>query len=172
MATINGKALVKDGNPLDRAYSNGQLVYGRNLLSGTKDFNGTWEFQSSVVNDGFYNNLIVKSQSSSGTGILKRYIVNKDGDYTFSAWVSASAGQIPGLIVGKNRVQQANIVLPNTAFDWVRVMYTLKNVKSGDEITGRIDKSSAIAGKVSVAGHKWEKGSTATPWTPAPEDYI
>ena len=35
MATINGKALVKDGKPLDGAYSNGQLVYGRNLLLGT-----------------------------------------------------------------------------------------------------------------------------------------
>lgn len=35
MATINGKALVKDGKPLDRVYSNGQLVYGRNLLSNS-----------------------------------------------------------------------------------------------------------------------------------------
>ncbi|MDG9745796.1 hypothetical protein, partial [Leuconostoc falkenbergense] len=36
MATINGKALVRDGKPLDRVYSNGVLVYGRNLLLNSK----------------------------------------------------------------------------------------------------------------------------------------
>ena len=172
MAIINGKALVKDGRPLDRVYSNGQLVYGRNLLSGTKDFSGSWEFLSAVVNDGFYNGFIVKSQSEKGTGVFKRQIATRDGDYTFSVWVSASAGQLAVLVIGKNRVAQASIVLPNTAFGWVKVMYTLKNVKSGDELTGRIDKTSDVSGKVSVAGHKWEYGSIATPWTPAPEDYI
>ena len=45
MATMNGKALVKDGKPLDRAYSNGQLVYGRNLLYGTKYFSGLDKFK-------------------------------------------------------------------------------------------------------------------------------
>ena len=166
----NGGTATSDGAINTIAYANSAdgtdgftTIYPNlNLLDGTRDFSGTWE--GSSTSDGFYNNLIVKSQSSSGTGIFKRYIVKKDGDYTFSAWVSASAGQIPGLIVGKNRVEQANIALKNTAFDWVRVTYTLKNVKSGDEITGRIDKSSAVAGKVSVAGHKWEYGSTATPW--------
>lgn len=172
MAIINGKALVKDGKAVDKVFSNGRQVYGRNLLDGTRDFSGTWEFQSSVVNDGFYNNLIVKSQSNSNTSILKRYIVTKDVDYTFSAWVSASSGQLPSLVVGKNRISQGGDKLPNTAFDWVKVMYTLNNVKSGDELTGRIDKTSNVSGKVSVAGHKWEFGSTATPWTPAPEDYI
>ena len=172
MAIINGKALVKDGKAVDKVFSNGRQVYGRNLLDGTRDFSGTWEFKSSVVNDGFYNNLIVKSQSNSGTSILKRYIVTKDGDYTFSAWVSASSGQLPSFVVGKNKIAQGGYKLPNTDFDWVKVMYTLKNVKSGDELTGRIDKNSNVSGKVSVAGHKWEFGSTATPWTPAPEDYI
>ena len=172
MAIINGKALVKDSKALDRVYSNGQLVYGRNLLSGTKDFSGSWEFLSAVVNDGFYNGLIVKSQSAKGTGVLKRLIASRDGDYTFSLLVSASVGQLPNLTLGKNKVAQASIVLPNTTFDWRSVSYTLKGVKTGDELTGRIDKTSALDGNVSVAGHKWEFGSTATPWTSAPEDYI
>lgn len=172
MAIINGKALVKDGKPLDRVYSNGQLIYDRNLLSGTKDFSGTWENLSAVFNDGVYNGLLVKSQSVKGTGVLKRLIATRDGDYTFSSWVSASAGQLPAFFVGKNKVSQSSIGLSNTAFDWVRVTYTLKGVKTGDELTGRIEKTSALDGKVSVAGHKWEFGSTATPWTPAPEDYI
>ena len=172
MAIINGKALVKDGKPLDRVYSNGQLVYGRNFLNGTKDFSGSWEFLSAVVNDGFYNGLLVKSQSASGTDVLKRLIATRDGDYTFSSWVSATDGQKPTVFIGKNRVVQFQTVLSDTGFSWIRVSYTLKGVKVGDELTGRIDKTSTVAGKVSVAGHKWEFGSTATPWTPAPEDYI
>lgn len=138
-----------------------------NLLTGTKDFSGAWEYQSSVVDDGFYNNLIVKSQSNSGTGILKRYIATEDGDYTFSAWVSASSGQLAKLTIGKNKIAQGGVNLSNTAFDWVKVMYTLRNVKSGDELTGRIDKTSNISGKVSVAGHKWEYSSVATPYMPS-----
>ena len=133
-----------------------------NLMTGTKDFSGTWEGWG--ISDGFKGNLLVKSQTSSGLGIFKRYIATKDGDYTFSSWVSASEGQLPSFTIGKNKVAQKSISLQNTAFDWVRVAYTLKNVKSGDELTGRIDKFSDVSGKVSVAGHKWEEYSIATPW--------
>lgn len=166
---------MADKNYLHTAYANSAdgtdgftTVYPNlNLLDGTMGFNGAWEVGSSVTSDGFKGNLLVKSQSSSGVGIFKRYIATKDGDYTFSTWVSATAGQSPSIIIGKNRVQQASVALPNTAFDWFRVTYTLKNVKSGDEITGRIDKFGDVFGKVSVAGHKWEYGSVATPYIPS-----
>ncbi|WP_423788588.1 hypothetical protein [Lactococcus formosensis] len=138
-----------------------------NLLDGTKDFSGTWENLSAVVNDGFYNGLLVKSQSAKGTGVLKRLIATRDGDYTFSAYVSSTDGQLPSLIIGKNRVYLGSVALPNTGFSWKSVSYTLKGVKAGDELTGRIEKYSDVAGKVSVAGHKWEIGSTATPYMPS-----
>jgi hypothetical protein len=35
MPTINGKACVANGTPVDKAFSNGKQVYGRNLLLGT-----------------------------------------------------------------------------------------------------------------------------------------
>jgi hypothetical protein len=173
LPVTNGGTATSDGVINTIAYANSAdgtdgftTVYpSLNLLDGTRDFSGAWEGWGS--SDGFKGSLLVKSQSSSGMGIFKRYIVTKDGDYTFSTWVSASAGQLPSIIIGKNRVQQANIALSNTAFDWVKVIYTLKNVKSGDEITARIDKFSDVSGKVSVAGHKWESGSTATPYMPS-----
>ena len=172
LPVANGGTATNDGVINTIAYANSAdgtdgftTVYPNlNLLDGTKDFSGTWEGWSQTTSDRIKENLLVKSNSSTGIGIFKRYIVTKDGDYTFSAWVSASAGQLPAIIIGKNRVQQANVALPNTAFDWVRVVYTLKNVKSGDEITGRVDKFSDISGKVSFAGHKWEYGSIATPY--------
>ena len=168
----NGGTGTNDGVINTVAYANSAdgtegftTVYPNlNLLDGTRDFSGVWEGLSSTTSDRIKENLLVKSQTSSGIGIFKRYIVTNDGDYTFSTWVSASEGQLPTITVGKNRVAQPGIVLQNTAFDWVRVTATLKNVKSGDEITGRIDKVSNVSGKVSVAGHKWEQGSIATPY--------
>lgn len=57
-----------------------------------------------------------------------------------------------------------------------RFDYVYKDLKRGDVVFGRIDKSGTATGKVSVAGHKWEPGSIATPWLPStsevtPYDY-
>ena len=138
-----------------------------NLLDGTRDFSENWEQTSNVINDGFKDKLLVKSQTNARIGIFKRFTAPRDGDYTFSVWVSASAGQLPNFVIGKNRLVQSTVLLSDTAFDWTRVAYTLKNVKEGDELTGRVEKTSSIAGKVSVAGHKWEYGTVATSWMPS-----
>lgn len=163
-ANINSIAYA---NSADGAVGFTTVYPNLNLLDGTRDFSGVWEGWSQTTSDRIKENLLVKSTSVSGIGIFKRCIVTKDGDYTFSTWVSASDGQLPNIIIGKNRVSQPGIVLSNTAFDWVRVTYTIKNVKSGDELTGRIDKTSNVSGKVSIAGHKWEYGSVATPYMPS-----
>ena len=43
MPTINGKVCVVNGTPVDKVFSNGKQVYGRNLLTGTD--------QDTVVDD-------------------------------------------------------------------------------------------------------------------------
>lgn len=40
MPTINGKACVVNGTPVDKVFSDGRKVYGRNLLLGTSDSKG------------------------------------------------------------------------------------------------------------------------------------
>ena len=37
MPTINGKVCVVNGRPVDKVFSNGKQVYGRNLLTGTSN---------------------------------------------------------------------------------------------------------------------------------------
>ena len=37
MTTINGKACIVNGTPVDKVFSNGRQVYGRNLLTGTSN---------------------------------------------------------------------------------------------------------------------------------------
>ena len=35
MPTINGKVCIVNGTPVDKVFSNGRQVYGRNMLTGT-----------------------------------------------------------------------------------------------------------------------------------------
>lgn len=165
MATINGKALVKDGNPLDRAYSNGQLVYGRNLLKGsiqyTKDSPKT-----------------LTSNKTDGLQLLTDVYVNnlKAGIYTLNAktdgvWVNHLSTTDPekhgvGLYLWSTtsgRFYPLGNTVPKTI-----------TVLNDDNYFIRLNTYSD--GTTYVTQKFWdfklEKGSTATPWTQAPEDYI
>lgn len=177
MAIINGKALVKDGKPLDRVYSNGQLVYGRNLLSGTKDFSGIWENSSSSETDGTYKGLTVKKKTAQWNGINKSLTIQTSNYYTFSAFVKGTGtGTAFSRYVFINGIENKTLRRAwDSAFDWTRDSVTLTptNIKQGDVVAVRYDISALGTNPaVWTAGHKWEFGSIATPWTPAPEDYI
>lgn len=175
MSTINGKALVKDSKPLDRVYSNGQLVYGRNLLDGTKDFSGTWTNSGGWTNDGTYKGLTVKKRTvDRWNGIYKTFTVPKDGTYTFSAYIKSSGNTANIMrycsVNGQDKGELTKSIGNN--FDWTRDSVTL-NLKANDSMKFRYEISGIGADSILWnAGHKWEYGSTATIWTPAPEDYI
>ncbi|MFK4948282.1 fibronectin type III domain-containing protein [Lactococcus formosensis subsp. formosensis] len=140
-----------------------------NLLTGTKDFSGEdWINVSGVPDDGTFKGLVVKSKSSRWNGIYKNYTIPEDGDYVFSVYISASAdGVNPAMVITKNGTIMKNTVLSTTMFDMQRFYYVCENLKKGDVVSGRADKSGTATGKVSVAGHKWEKSSIATPWMPS-----
>lgn len=171
MSIINGKALVKDGKPLDRVYSNGHLVYGRNLLDGTKDFSGDWTNSSFWVTDGVYKGLTVKKRTGQWNGIYKTFIAHKDGKYTFSAYIKSSGGANAVGVVYINGWDLKAIKWLNNDFDWKRDEMTV-DLKAGDVAFGKYEIGESTTDCVFwTAGHKWEK-DTITPWTPAPEDYI
>lgn len=175
MATINGKALVKDGKPLDRVYSNGQLVYGRNLLYGTRDFSGTWVNVNGWITDGTYKGLTVKKRTAQWGGVYKTFTAPKDADYTFSAYVKGSGSTASiyrqvNINGGVNGSVVPNKLIGNT-FDWLRDSFKV-TLKAGDIIYAKYEISSTATDSILwTSGHKWGKGSTAT-WSPAPEDYI
>lgn len=176
MATINGKALIKDGKPLDRAYSNGKLVYGRNLLNGTRDFSGTWENSSAWTTDGTYKGLTVKKRTRQWNGIYKTFIAPADGTYTFSAYVKSSGNTANIMRYVAVNSPYAGTIVPHKSmgnnFDWLRDSFSV-TLKAGDFINSQYTISGTGADSIVWnAGHKFEQGSTATPWTPAPEDYI
>ncbi|ATC60413.1 BppU family phage baseplate upper protein [Lactococcus raffinolactis] len=140
-----------------------------NLLDGTKDFSGTWSNSSSWVTDGTYNGLTVKKRTSQWNGISKTFTAPKDGVYTFSAYIKSSGSNANiyryGGVNGRDKGEVSKFIGNN--FDWIRDTITL-NLKANDTIWIRYEISGAGTDSILwTAGHKWENGSTATPWMPS-----
>lgn len=173
MTTINGKACVVNGTPVDKVFSNGRQVYGRNLLTGTGNHTVTG---SGVSVPGYLSNETTDDFLPLFKG-LEGQTVTVSVDYEYSGFIAGSNGF--------NRIGWETVIkLDDTKSryfgSWYsptndsgsgRVSYTFvvpKNITSIDESEGYIEFSGSGTGTVSHL--KLEKGSVATPWTPAPED--
>lgn len=206
MAIINGKALVKDGKPLDRVYSNGQLVYGRNLLSNslfTKQIKTTVDSNSAFY--GSPSNVMgseyVPSTSNRDLTINSLYVAGLElpiGVYTSSITIANNSETVATVeFILMSGTADTNIspsvngvnVPWETTFSNPRVTinipansnarYTFTFTAKNTNNTGGGSTSQFLVFRektaVPVARYskpKFEKGLTATHWTPAPEDYI
>ena len=142
-----------------------------NLLDGTKDFSGDWDRTDGWVNDGTYKGLTVKKRTGGKwNGICKTFTVPKDGSYTFSAYIKSSGNsaniiRYGGLNSTSNNATMSNSIGNN--FDWTRDSVTL-NLKANDSVWIRYEISGDGTDSILWnAGHKWEPGSTATPYMPS-----
>jgi len=169
---------MADKNYLHTAYANSAdgtngftTVYPNlNLLDGTRDFSGNWVALDGSVNDGTYKGLTVKKRTELWYGIYKTFTAPKDGAYTFSAYVKSSGNN-----ANINRFVRLNDVdywvneafkkLGNN-FDWLRDSFSI-TLKAGDTFTARYEISGGTDSILWTAGHKWEPGSTATPYIPS-----
>lgn len=142
-----------------------------NLLEGTKDFSGWWGSADGWANDGTYKGLTVKKKTRQWWGIFKPITMQRDGVYTFSAYIKGS-GDNANIrrfvelwdINGNQKWLDVNDVFMGNNFDWKRDSFTL-NLKKGDTLQPRYEI--AGSGTLWTAGHKWEEGSVATPYMPA-----
>lgn len=139
-----------------------------NLLDGTKDFSGTWTNSSSWVTDGTYKGLTVKKRTAQWNGIYETFTAPKDGDYTFSAYVKSSGNtanvyRYGGLNITSGSQKELQKSLGNN-FDWIRDTVTV-NLKANDNIWFKYEITGSGTDSILwTAGHKWESGSTATPY--------
>ena len=143
-----------------------------NLIDGTKDFSGNWSWNEVSTNDGTYKGLTVKKRTGQWGGIYKTFTVPKDGTYTFSAYVKgAGIGTKFVRVVIINGVEKYNLEKTwDSAFDWTRdsITFSAKDIKAGDQIAVSYNISSLGTNlALWTAGHKWEEGSTVTPWMPS-----
>lgn len=147
-----------------------------NLLEGTKDFSGNWVNSGQWTNDGTYKGLTVKKRDGwQWQGIFKPITMQKDGVYTFSAYIKSS-GDNANIrryvdLWDINGVQKwggdwQNAFIGNN-FDWKRDTFTV-NLKKGDTLHPRHEITGTGSGSILwTAGHKWEEGDKATPYMPS-----
>lgn len=147
-----------------------------NLLEGTKDFSGWWGNIDQWQNDGTYKGLTVKKREGwLWQGLFKPITIQKDGVYTFSAYIKSSGDNanirryvdlwdING--VQKWRGDWQNAFIGNN-FDWKRDSFTV-DLKKGDTLHPRYEITGTGSGSILwTAGYKWEEGSKATQYMPA-----
>lgn len=166
----------EDGKYIHTAWANSsdgtngfKTVYPKlNLLDGTKDFSGQWNWADTWTTDGTYEGLTVKKTTKQWGGIHKIFTAPKDGTYTFSAYVKSSgsnANTIRFTLINDSG-NSLNRAFTNN-FDWFRDSVTV-TLKANDQVLSRYEMSGSASGSALwTAGHKWEEGSIATPWMPS-----
>ena len=164
MPAINGKACVVNGTPVDKVFSNGKQVYGRNLLSGTS---------SDLQTKQFTNSWNTGPQATNGSYKIK---LTKGQTYTYRAWLDNTNGPdqafvnvrlLPiGATTDYNLGSGGSIGKGETGYS------TFVFTPTEDGYAGFVpfaygEPQTFLAG---WKEEKLEKGSVATSWTPAPED--
>ncbi|AYJ42448.1 phage head spike fiber domain-containing protein [Lactiplantibacillus pentosus] len=176
MADITHGTWIKDGKAVDAIYQGGIKVYGRNLQTGTQDWQGEWGNLSSwQVDDENYKGLTVRKHSAAWYGLGQYYGAKPNTTYTFSFYAKASeASNIMNIYTLDSEDWSSPVVSPpvfaNRAVttEWQRYSITF-TTKSGGKINPSVASNKYYI-TIYVSGYKLEKGDVATPWTPAPED--
>ena len=176
MAIINGKALVKDGKPLDRVYSNGQLVYNRNLFS-----NKNYPNNPKVQTPGIWSKVYDTNSEKS----LSERLIGYVGDVCFSfVFKNPEVIQTEPFMVqliafdsSGNRISQPMIGLSkNDLLDNKRVSFKLKleNTENSVRVEWHIRTLAGSIVKNTIVEFEDLKVELGYPtiYTPAPEDYI
>ncbi len=140
-----------------------------NLLDGTKDFSGEWKNLGGWGNDGTYKGLTVKKRTGKGSGFYKIWKVPTNGTYTFSSYLKSSGkgGTIRRWVNVNWSDKQTTTIDMDSNFDWKVDAFPI-SLKAGDIAFVRYEIITNGAGlDIWNAGHKWEHGSTATPYMPS-----
>jgi len=190
MPTINGRACVVNGTPVDKVFSNGRQVYGRNLTFDTgQEYVMGYGIPNTTWKDGYaYQKL--PTNIYNGGEILPQgaltfwYSMTKGTTYTQTIWFETDAnvkdlsvpqitwftdaghdGQPATLInLGENKYKiYSTYMWPGKSANTVRLFDIFFLNSAFDLSTGTYLKF----GKLKI-----EQGSVATPWTPAPEDVL
>ncbi len=163
MSTINGKVCVVDGVAVGKVFSDGKQVYGRNFIRNS--YGSSWGFtnnngatiQKVTMDSGEVALHVIGINDTSGFYIFFNF---PSGNYTASVEVKGT-GKVNRL--GWEGVSEAGMT-PTS--NWQRVSRTrsFDGKARAFSFYGTMD--------VYVRLLKVEKGTIATPWTPAPEDVL
>lgn len=157
---------------------------GVNLLRGTADFRpdniwfplGLWTRTNEA-----YNGLTIfkDHEDNDWYGLTQYYPVKTGETYTFSLYARYESGSgsstlfimLNGDPENGHKAARVSPVTRDITLneDWQRYSFTF-TVNSDGYIKPRIERTSNNKNVLEICGFKLERGSVATPWTPAPED--
>lgn len=165
MSTINGRACIVNDTPVDKVYSDGKQVYGRNLLTGTGTRNASGKLSNETADD-----LLTLFKGLEGQ------TVTVSVDYEYSGFIAGS---------GNNRIGWEIQIVADTI-----TYHGLWYYPNNDSGSGRTSLTFVVPGNITSIGYaygyiqfsgsgigtlshlKLEKGNTPTPWSHAPEDVM
>lgn len=168
MPTINGKVCVVDGTPVDKIFSNGRQVYGRNLLANSdQQFTTNSEFL--VIN--FNLNDIFDKYGADRDYTVSFDLSSKDPSQVNYILSYAYPGTTPQNKYFFNTIKHENVT--TTPKRYSRIIHpTLKDAsikKTTLAFYGKYD-----TGNVPIVNRiKITLGNASNiAWTPAPEDVL
>lgn len=192
MPTINGRACVVDGTPVDKAFSNGRQVYGRNLLIDTETETGAmWLTKGNNLSAEKLNGCNVETQTGDWASarylfddLKKRNVINTTDDFVFSAMirVDPTLKDNPAYIVFFSNATDKNMTIIGNIKDyadgyWHQISVVFKFLTTPTDAIAYNNSLRFELGRSNGATVYWtqrqlEKGSVATPYSPAPEDVM
>ena len=189
MPTINGGACVVNGTPVDKVFSNGMQVYGRNLLQGTGTVSGDVYGDDGILVEGAFNGYDANKTKEAWHGrfinlqsSLGRTNAKADEWYTISVYIKSdkqidtSSLTVYRVIsdVWSSQLDNINMKDKPITTQWQQYSWSFQiNNISLQLNTTRIEYNSDTGDNwIYWAGWKLETGKIATPWTPAPEDVL
>lgn len=167
MPTINGKVCVVNGTPVDKVFSNGRQIYGRNILVGTgeDELSGkAYEFHDYQIYGGLQPGT---TYTLSGWAQVDQtamdnqqhiFVCAYTSDWSWSGWLN-----IDGSLTAKYNT--VTFTTPSGKPFNPTVSVCLSHPDGVND-----SSRDSISGTGYISKLKLEKGSVATPWTPAPED--
>lgn len=201
MSTINGKACVANGRPVDKVFSDGRQVYGRNLLLDSQtqmrkpswySHNGTWTpEQGTYLGSNIYSTRTAWNNARySYKDLLDRGVINTVDNFAYSIYFRVVGEDPAGMsyayidFLSSATTKNGSIPLQLTSLkdgQWARIVVPFKfmdiEYDSAKDFNYSIRLEMSVAPKVAGAHYefaapKLEKGSVATPYSIAPEDVI
>lgn len=197
MADITHGTWIKDGKAIDAVYQDGVKVYGRNLLRDTAtQSSDDWQTRNSgwTPDTGTYLGSRAFKTTLAWNNVRYAFssvapLINTTDTYTYSIYVKV-VGVDPSTLSNSYDIdwfstatsKSGTPIKVNTLSgnDWQRINQTftfntnvadLSNINPYNQSL-RFEPSRSLpdGGLIYFAAPKLEKGATATPWTPAPED--
>jgi len=163
MTTINGRACVVNDTPVDKVFSNGKQVYGRNLLTGTSTQETSETISIGVLHPNSPHDRI---SVTTGEKFVYQILITSDNTFDLNAGIDLYSGWTWKYFITANIIKAGNSGRSILSF---KIPDGIDNIVAN---TVLIQENATAPTIVYWQEEKLELGTMATPWTPAPEDVL